>query len=59
MASRQNTNASTVGLEFMRAETKPPGGFGISPEIPAAPDSMGIFRTLCSSSSEKSVKFTG
>jgi hypothetical protein len=59
MASRQNTNASTVGLEFMRAETKPPGGFDISPEIPAALDSMTIFRTLCGSSSEKSVKFTG
>ncbi len=43
----------------MRAETKPPGGFDISPEIPAAPDSMAIFRTLCGFASEKSVKFTG
>jgi acetyl esterase/lipase len=43
----------------MRAETKPPGGFDISPEIPAALDSMAISRTLCGSASEKSVKFTG
>ena len=43
----------------MRAETKPPGGFDISPEILAALDCMTIFRTLCGSSSEKSVKFTG
>jgi hypothetical protein len=41
----------------MRAETKPPGGFVISPEIPAVLGSMAIFRTLCGSSSEKSVKF--
>ena len=33
----------------MRAETKPPGGFVLSPEIPAALDSMAIFRTLCGS----------
>ena len=39
----------------MRAETKPPGGFDISPEIPAAPDSMAIFRTLCGSASEQRV----
>ena len=50
---------SAAPFEFMRAETKPPGGFVISPEIPAALDSMAIFRSLCGSSSEKSVKFTG
>jgi hypothetical protein len=50
---------SVTPFEFMRAETKPPGGFDISPEIPAALDSMAIFRTLCGSSNEKSVKFTG
>ena len=44
-------------LEFMRAETKPPGGFDISPEIPAAFDSMAIFRTLCDFASEQSGKF--
>ena len=38
----------------MRAETKPPGGFDISPEIPAALDSMATFRTLCGFASEKS-----
>jgi hypothetical protein len=43
----------------MRAETKPPGGFDISPEIPAALDSMAISQTLCGFASEKSVKFTG
>ncbi len=43
----------------MRAQTKPPGGFVISPEIPAALDNMAIFRTLCGSSSEQSVKFPG
>ena len=44
----------------MRAETKPPGGFDISLEIPAALDSMAIFRTLCGFPSEKSVLiFTG
>ena len=43
----------------MRAETKPPGGFDISPEIPAALDSMAIFRTLCDFASEQSVKFPG
>ena len=31
----------------------------ISPEIPAALDNMAIFRTLCGSSSEQSVKFPG
>ena len=47
-------------LECMRAETKPPGGFDISLEIPAALDSMAIFRTLCGFPSEKSVLiFTG
>ena len=41
----------------MRAETKPPGGFDISPEITAALDNMAIFRTLCGSASEKSGEF--
>jgi hypothetical protein len=43
----------------MRAETKPPGGFDISPEIPAAFDSMAIFRSLCDFASEQSVKNAG
>ena len=39
--------------------SKPPGGFDISPEIPAAPDSMAIFRTLCGFASEQSVLISG
>ena len=50
---------SAAHFEFMRAETKPPGGFVISPEIPAALDNMEIFRTLGGSASEQSAKFPG
>ena len=39
----------------MRAETKPSGGFDISPEIPAALNSVAIPRTLCGSASEQRV----
>jgi hypothetical protein len=44
-------------------KTRPPGGaagdqgFVISPEIPAALVSIVMFRTLCGSASEQSVKF--
>ena len=34
-------------------------GFVISPEIPAALDTIVMFQTLCGSASEKSVKFPG
>ena len=50
---------SVVYLKFMRAETKPPGGFVLSPEIPAASDSMVMFRTLGGFAGEKSGKFPG
>jgi hypothetical protein len=50
---------SAAHFEFMRAETKPPGGFVISPETPAALDRIVMFRTLCGSASEQSVKFPG
>jgi hypothetical protein len=50
---------SAAHFELMRAKTKPPGGFVISPEIPAALDNIVIFQTLCDSASEKSVKFPG
>ena len=62
---------SAAHFEFMRAETKPPGGlpagggaagdqgFVISPEIPVALDSIVMFRTLCGSASAQSVKFPG
>jgi hypothetical protein len=50
---------SAAPFESMRAETKPPGGFVISPEIPAALDNIAVLRTLCGSASEKSVKFPG
>jgi hypothetical protein len=62
---------SAAHFEFMRAETKPasggraaavyppPAGFVISPEIPAALVSIVMFRTLCGSASEQSVKFPG
>jgi len=58
---------SAAHFEFMRAETKPPGGlpagggaagdqgFVISPEIPAALDHIVISRTLCGFASEQSV----
>jgi hypothetical protein len=46
-------------FQFMRAKTKPPGGFVISPEIPTASDSQVMIRTLCGSVREKSVKFPG
>jgi predicted RNase H-like HicB family nuclease len=66
-------NAQEAIQGFLETLTKDPRGFrpgprrrswdcpwaGDSPEIPAALDSMAIFRTLCGSSSEKSVKFTG
>jgi hypothetical protein len=50
---------SAAPFEFMRAETKPPGGFVISSEIPAALDTIAISRTLCGSASAKSGKFPG
>jgi hypothetical protein len=50
---------SAAHFEFMRAETKPPGGFVISPEIPAALDNIVISRPLCGSASVQSVKFPG
>jgi hypothetical protein len=62
---------SAAPFEFMRAETKPPGGlpagggavgdqgFVISPELPAVLDNIVISRTLGGSASEQSVKFPG
>jgi hypothetical protein len=57
-ASRMHHYSATHG-EFMRAETKPPGGFVISPEIPAALDHIVISRTLCGFASEQRLKFPG
>ena len=50
---------SAAPFEFVRAETKLPGGFVISLEIPAALDNIAISRTLCGSASEKSVLISG
>ncbi len=57
-AQERNETASAP-CKFMRAETKPPGGFLISPEIPAALDNIVIPRTLYGFASEQSVKFPG
>jgi hypothetical protein len=54
-----STAPAFAPVQFMRAKSKPPGGFDLSPDILAGQESRGRIRTRHGTASEPTVKYAG